>query len=677
MALDGSGAAVTIRDLDVWAGSSSLIRGVTWRVMPNERWSLLGPNGCGKSTLLRAIAEAADLAGDAATEIAVNPRLRFGLLEQTAVSGSERSVREEVMSRMEGFQAAKAALEAAEVACVSGAARELETLERAMGEFEAAGGYTVEGRVARVLKGLGFTEKEFERPCSSFSGGWQMRIGLARLLLSEPELLVMDEPTNHLDAAARRWLADYVSEYEGTVLVVSHDAAFVDVACDSIADVEGGRLTTYPKTSLSKVEALKEERRRAAAAAVDKQRREEQRLQAVVNKWENVDRSKAAGARQALSKLATEQAAAEAEVLSTRKPPRLQLAEPPRCGELPLALRGADVAPAVGQAAIVLGVELEVRRGQRLVLRGPNGAGKSTLLRALSGALPLAAGERREDERLALGIFAQDLAQELPQGAVALEYVASAVQQGGGSAVTDERCRGTLGALGISGDKALRRIGSLSGGEKARVALATFCLTPCNVLLFDEPTNHLDQGAILALLAALEAYEGALVVVSHDRAFCEALRATHVGYVSGGSCRVEERPLRDSDFSEADRGVRNSLGGGDDDDPNAELSAAEAKAARELERQRQKRLSAAPKKIATIESKVDALEAELHEIDGAMLQAGADVAKLAELGAAREGVQQRVDGLYAEWEELEELLVASQPVGSGRDPCAAGLDNSL
>ncbi|EOD08222.1 hypothetical protein EMIHUDRAFT_453200 [Emiliania huxleyi CCMP1516] len=609
MALDGSGAAVTIRDLDVWAGSSSLIRGVTWRVMPNERWSLLGPNGCGKSTLLRAIAEAADLAGDAATEIAVNPRLRFGLLEQTAVSGSERSVREEVMSRMEGFQAAKAALEAAEVACVSGAARELETLERAMGEFEAAGGYTVEGRVARVLKGLGFTEEEFERPCSSFSGGWQMRIGLARLLLSEPELLVMDEPTNHLDAAARRWLADYVSEYEGTVLVVSHDAAFVDVACDSIADVEGGRLTTYPKTSLGK---------------------------AVVNKWENVDRSKvAAGARQALSKLATEQAAAEAEVLSTRKRPRLQLAEPPRCGELPLALRGANVAPAVGQAAIVL------------------------------GALPLAAGERREDERLALGIFAQDLAQELPQGAVALEYVASAVRQGGGSAVTDERCRGTLGALGISGDKALRRIGSLSGGEKARVALATFCLTPCNVLLFDEPTNHLDQGAILALLAALEAYEGALVVVSHDRAFCEALRATHVGYVSGGSCRVEERPLCDSDFSEADRGVRNSLGGGDDDDSNAELSAAEAKAARELERQRQKRLSAAPKKIATIESKVDALEAELQEIDGAMLQAGADVAKLAELGAAREGVQQRVDGLYAEWEELEELLAASQPVGSG------------
>ncbi|EOD07798.1 hypothetical protein EMIHUDRAFT_258513, partial [Emiliania huxleyi CCMP1516] len=144
-----------------------------------------------------------------------------------------------------------------------------------------------------------------------------------------------------------------------------------------------------------------------------------------------------------------------------------------------------------------------------------------------------------------------------------------------------------------------------------------------------------------------------------------ALRATHVGYVSGGSCRVEERPLRDSDFSEADRGVRNSLGGGDDDDSNAELSAAEAKAARELERQRQKRLSAAPKKIATIESKVDALEAELQEIDGAMLQAGADVAKLAELGAAREGVQQRVDGLYAEWEELEELLAASQPVGSG------------
>ena len=237
MALDGGGAAIAIRDLAVWAGSSNLIEPFDWRIMPNERWSLLGPNGCGKSTLLKTISAAVVDAGkgELSNQIAVNPRLRFGMLEQTAVSGSDASVRDEVMSRMAAYQKAKADLEAAEAACVSGSECELESLDKATTAFEAAGGYQVEKRVSLVLSGLGFEEDEFDRPCSSFSGGWQMRIGLARLLLSEPEVLVMDEPTNHLDAAARRWLAEYISAYSGTVLVVSHDESFVSVACNSIA----------------------------------------------------------------------------------------------------------------------------------------------------------------------------------------------------------------------------------------------------------------------------------------------------------------------------------------------------------------------------------------------------------------------------------------------------------
>ena len=178
--------------------------------------------------------------------------------------------------------------------------------------------------------------------------------------------------------------------------------------------------------------------------------------------------------------------------------------------------------------------------GLRIILRGPNGAGKSTLLKALSGSLPVQAGSRPTDERLRLGVFAQDLAQELPQKELALTYVAAQVREFDPS-VTEERCRSVMGSLGLVGEKSIRRIGSLSGGEKARVALATFCLTPYNVLLLDEPTNHLDVDAIAALLDALETYEGAIVVISHDRPFCEALRATHVGYVCGGTSVVEVR----------------------------------------------------------------------------------------------------------------------------------------
>ena len=198
MALDHGGAAVAIRDLAVWAGSSNLIQEFDWRIMPRERWSLLGPNGCGKSTLLRTISAAAVDAGsgELSNQIAVNPSLRFGMLEQTAVSGSERTVKDEVMSRMSAYQHAKRALEEAEAACISGSDCELERLDRAQSDFEAVGGYSVEKRVTSVLSGLGFETDEFERACSSFSGGWQMRIGLARLLLSEPELLIMDEPTN-------------------------------------------------------------------------------------------------------------------------------------------------------------------------------------------------------------------------------------------------------------------------------------------------------------------------------------------------------------------------------------------------------------------------------------------------------------------------------------------------
>lgn len=656
MALDGGGAAIKIRDLAVWAGSSNLIEPFDWTIMPKERWSLLGPNGCGKSTLLRTISQAAADAGkgELGNQIAVNPRLRFGMLEQTAVSGSEMSVREEVMSRMGAYQAAKAALEAAQAACTTGDECELEALDQATSDFEAVGGYSIDKRVSLVLSGLGFEDDEFDRPCSSFSGGWQMRIGLARLLLSEPELLIMDEPTNHLDASARRWLAEYISAYEGTVLVVSHDESFVSVACNSIADVDGGRLQFYQSVPFDRYQIVREERRQNAMTLVEKQKKEEQRLLAVVSKWENVDRSKAAAALKALDKLWPEMEAAEALVVTKRKPPKLTLAKPPAVGIRPLALEKADVAHAAGAAVILNGIDVEVRRGQRIILRGPNGAGKSTLLKALSGVLPLAAGSRVVDDRLRLGVFAQDLAQELPQDEKALDYVAESVREFDPS-ITEERCRTIMGSLGLVGEKSTRPIGSLSGGEKARVALATFCLTPYNVLLLDEPTNHLDVDAIAALLDAIDTYDGAIVVISHDRPFCEALKATHIGYVCGGGCVIEERELRDSDFSEADRGVRNVYVAPPEGvpPPPPALSPEEAKAQRQAERSARKVQNAAPKKMATLEEKITETEAAIAELDVQMLSAGADMEKVAELDKQRCELQGKADAFYAELEEVE------------------------
>jgi len=661
LALDGGGAAIAIRDFDVWAGSSPLIEDVSWNVMPKERWSLLGPNGCGKSTLLRAIAEIAQSGSDGselANSVYVDGKLQFGMLEQTAVSGAETSVRDEVMSRMTAYQSAKTELQAAEVACTSGDAAEVERLERATAAFEAAGGYTVDSRVSRVLKGLGFEDSEFERPCSSFSGGWQMRIGLARLLLSEPELLVMDEPTNHLDAAARRWLATYVADYSGTVLVVSHDEAFVSVACDSIAEVSGGRLELYKSVPFAKYTEEREERQRRAVATVEAQEREAARLQGFIDRMgAKASKAKQAKDRQGkLDRLAAEMSQSQALVVGARRQPKLVLADPPACGGRPLALRGAALAHAEGAKTIIKACDLDVTRGRRLILRGPNGAGKSTILKALSGSLELVAGTREVDDKLRLGLFAQDLAQELPQSERALDYVMATVREHDPS-LEDERCRTVMGSLGLVGEKALRQIGSLSGGEKARVALATFCLTPCNVLLLDEPTNHLDVDAIAALLEALEAYTGAIVVVSHDRPFCEALRCSHVGYVADGRCTVEERELRNADFSTAARGVRNTEEDGVVEDATTVAESAEqAKAAREMDRQLQKMRKSARPKVAKLEASIADAEEQIERLDGEMVQAGADLGKLAELGTQRDTLQAKIDAWYEEWEGLEELL---------------------
>ena len=561
MQLETGGAAVMVKEVDIWAGNSPLIMDCNWNVMPNERWALLGTNGCGKSTLLRAISAAAmgEKMKDEDGVLKVNPALRFGMLEQTAVSGSDSTVREEVMSRMVAFQSAQAALECAVEGCTTGSEDELACLELCQSDFEAAGGYEVEARVSRVLQGLGFAQAEFDRPCSSFSGGWQMRIGLARLLLSEPELLVMDEPTNHLDASARRWLGEYVGAYEGTVLVVSHDQEFVTAAADSIAEVAGGRLELYKGVSYTKWETERDERQLRAIATVEAQERERKRMQDFIYKMgAKASKAKQAKDRQGkLDKLEKQMAASKALVVGEQRKPHLTLAPAPSCGLLPLALCGADIRHPEGVKDIISGANLEITKGMRLILRGPNGAGKSTILKALAGGLSLKPGQRHEDDRLRLGVFAQDLAQALPQDSCAVDYVAETVRVQDQS-ITAEQCRTIMGTLGLVGEKATRLIGQLSGGEKARVALATFCLTPCNVILLDEPTNHLDVEAVAALLDAVNKYEGAVVVVSHDRAFCEAVDATHVGYVANGEVKVEERLLRDSDFSEEDKGVSNT-----------------------------------------------------------------------------------------------------------------------
>ena len=728
---DTGGAAIVLDDVAVRRGPVELLSGVSWRVLPGERWGIVGPNGAGKSTLLGAILGVHE---STTGGIAVKEDASVGYLEQTGVGGSSSTVREEVMSRMGDLAAAQAELDAA-TAAVEGGDYSEEALERmgaAQEDFEDKGGYTAEETVAKVLGGLGFDVKsDLDRPCGDFSGGWQMRIALARLLLSGPEMLLLDEPTNHLDSAARSWLATYLADYEGTLVLVSHDTAMLKRACDSIAEVvgeqpradrpagHGRRLEAYKSCSFDKWRQQRAERAAQWVTEYEKQKVEEADLEDFIRRF-GAKASKAAQAKDRERKLerlrevmrprppddivqlaktladeteALKQASRDdapetnlgdtvaSPLLSTRTKTYLKLPTPPECGKMPVELKGATFgwpprassAPRAKRARrsddeleledidvdvkpIVRDANLAVERGMRIVVRGANGAGKSTLVKAVAGALPLIAGERRCDDRLSLGFFRQDLSQELDQEATALEVVLRGTRKDGDAMTSEKQGRDTLGALGLRGEMALRKVGSLSGGEKARVALACFVLVPNNVLILDEPSNHLDVDTVAALANGLNAFEGAVIVVSHDRAFADELKPTHVATVADGAVSLEKRDLTDADWDVSsidERGTpaADAVVVADEPAPAPVVEVVED------DKTRKKRHNA-PKRMEKLEALIADAEAAVAAIDADMA-AERDAAALMGLQEKRDATQADADKFWAEYGELEELLAAA------------------
>ncbi|KAJ1424701.1 ABC transporter [Ochromonadaceae sp. CCMP2298] len=674
-----SGAAMQITDVNLSIGNNDIISKINWTIMPRERWALVGKNGAGKSTLLKALT---GTGGDHVTvrdgSIAVAKRSRVGYLEQKGVSGSTRTVRDEVVSRMDRLQAAVKSLEEAEARVIGGDTSDeaLEKLESASSEFDLAGGYTVEVKISNVLKGLGFVESDYDRLCAEFSGGWQMRIALARLLLSEPDLLFLDEPSNHLDKGAKDWLGGYLAQYDGTLLIVSHDEALLDTAANSIAEVRGGKIELYKSRTHQQWIVEREERVRLAQAAYESNQLEIERLQGFVDRFG----AKTMGASMAQSRLKTIEKLTkngpQAPMISDGPAPVLKLPTPPRGSKTLLSLKGASLAwpaakggPTVVDGAevaqqqpfIIQGASIEIERGMRIAVRGPNGAGKSTLLSALSGKLLPAVGIREEGDGLALGTFTQDLAQDLDQSARAVDVVTSAVRQFDTS-LTDERARSVLGALGLVGEKAIRVVGDLSGGEKARVALASFVLIPHNLLLLDEPSNHLDVGTINTLTTALREFPGSCLVISHDRTFLEALQPTHVLTVRDGGVTMEARGLREEDWNDPLNSRCEVVESKFAAIPTPAVSFSTGKAAPATpidDEAHRKKVLNAPRRMKKIENLLEKHDSDLKKIDQKMLDNGTKSGILNDLQKDKNEFQAKVDKLYAEYEELEQYVQAA------------------
>jgi ATPase subunit of ABC transporter with duplicated ATPase domains len=379
---DTKGANLLLTDLYIsTGGGEQILKAINFRVDPKERWGIVGPNGCGKSTLLGAITGSVRIDDGKAL---VASKTKVGYLKQTAVSGSTKTVREEAASEMEEINSVKRQLDELESKISNGDSSEktLNGLAKAQDRFEDVGGWTQDQDVDQVLKGLGFQPFDSDRLCSDFSGGWQMRIALARLLLSRPDLLLLDEPSNHLDSSARDWLATYLSNYLGSILLVSHDVALLTKSVNSIAEIGGKSLTQYVSCNYDKYLSEKEFRLKSATAEYERNMKEAARLQDFVDKWgASATKATAAQSRvKMIEKMRKEGKLDPPPTALTQKrwKPSLVLPDPPKgIGEELLVLKGADVGwVEEGAPPILEGIDLVVNRGMKLILRGPNGAGE-------------------------------------------------------------------------------------------------------------------------------------------------------------------------------------------------------------------------------------------------------------------------------------------------------------
>jgi len=496
-------------------GDRVLLERVHWHVKKRDRIGLSGPNGSGKTTLLRMLA---GIEEPDEGEIRMASDTTIGYLPQDGLVHHGSTVREEVVLAFSELLSLKEEQHRIEDA-LSKATHDdggnhealLDRYSQITERFKHLGGFEIDARVAEVLKGLGFSPEDQNRQTQEFSGGWQMRIALAKLLLARPNLLLMDEPTNHLDLPARNWLEEYLSEYPGSVVLVSHDRYFLDATVKRITEVGLRTLTDY-HGNYTKYVSEHEARMSRLLEAHRRQQEEIEKATAFINRF----RYQATKARQVQSRIKMLDKIERIEIPPERKRIRFRFPDAPKPGRVVLEVKGAS--KAYLSHVVLRDVRLSVERGDRIALIGANGAGKSTLMRILAGIDAPDSGSRTEGHQVVLDYFAQDQAASLNPERTIYE------EMSGASPLTMvPMIRNILGGFLFSGDDVHKRVAVLSGGERNRLALAKMLLNASNLLLLDEPTNHLDLESKEVLLSALSDYTGTMVFVSHDRHFVDRL----------------------------------------------------------------------------------------------------------------------------------------------------------
>jgi ATP-binding cassette subfamily F protein 3 len=640
-------------------GPRILFQDANWLITAQEKTALVGGNGTGKSTLMKVLAglETLDYG-----QLQRTRGMSIGYLPQEGLRLSGRSVFDECLSVFDELRAMETEIEslAGQMASLDHAGQEYaaaaERYSMLQARFHALDGYALDAQVGSVLTGLGFSKQDWARRTEEFSGGWQMRIALAKLLLARPNLLLLDEPTNHLDLETRNWLEGYLRGYPFGYILISHDRYFLDVTVDRTVEIWNKRLQIYAG-NYTKYLKQKEERKAQLIAAYKNQREQIEHLEAFINRF----RAQATKAKQVQSRIKELEKIERIEIPEEEPVIHFTFPQPPPSGRTVVTVQ--NLAKSYGEKRVLAGVNFTIDRGDRVALVGHNGAGKSTLIRLLTGTESPTSGTVQLGHNVIPEYFAQDQYKVLDPEARMLDDISRAAMR-----VPEVELRSLLGCFLFSGDDVFKPLGVLSGGERNRYAVARILVSPSNFLLLDEPTNHLDMRAKDVLLEAIESFSGTVIFVSHDRYFLDRL-ATKVLEVKDGGVVIYPgnfaEYVRDKEEAEARAKGQTPnvdkpsaaavsvapLNGIEPSPRKTEAASEDGPAKDKVKRLNPIKLKQMEERCAFLEEEVPRIEASIAHTESA-LGNFVSVAEMERQSALLEELRQQLSAYTEEWEEL-------------------------